>query len=154
MEKNKGNRTEKGTFAKGKSGNPKGRPNTSSAKLRASLARDGEKVAAVVVQAALSGDMVAAKMVLDRILPPLKAQTEQVHIDAPLPQKVGEIAEVFTKSIADGSLPLEVGLCVLDSLKALPEIMKAADIEERRQKLLAERDRINELISFVMRHMV
>lgn len=140
-------RTNKGTFAKGQSGNPAGRPRTESAKLRAAIAEHGEEVAAVVVDAALAGDMSAAKMVLDRILPPLKAQTEQARMDGPLPETIGELAEMFTKATADGSLPLEVGLRILDAIEALPKLLEASDKEERRQKWKAEGDYMDDLLS-------
>jgi hypothetical protein len=62
-----------GRWRKGQSGNPAGRPagrpNRSQAYLRELLAGDAEGVIRAVVRAATAGDMVAAKLILDRILP-------------------------------------------------------------------------------------
>src|SRR5207302_11121265 len=62
-----------GRWKKGVSGNPAGRPagspNRSQAHLREILAGDAERGVKAVVQAAIGGDMVAAKLVFDRILP-------------------------------------------------------------------------------------
>ena len=62
-----------GRWLKGQSGNPAGRPpgspNRSQAHLRELLAGGAERVVKAVVQAAISGDMAAAKLILDRLLP-------------------------------------------------------------------------------------
>ncbi len=62
-----------GRWRKGVSGNPAGRPvgrpNRGQEFLRELLAGDAERVVQSVVQAAISGDMTAAKLIFDRILP-------------------------------------------------------------------------------------
>jgi hypothetical protein len=62
-----------GRWVKGRSGNPHGRPpgspNHAHARLRTLIEDDGEKVVAAIVSAALGGDMHAAKLIIDRILP-------------------------------------------------------------------------------------
>ena len=71
-------------FQKGMSGNPKGRPKGSKNKstiLREAmetktdrmLSREVPKVLKVVIAAAIKGDMSAAKMILDRAVPVIKA---------------------------------------------------------------------------------
>ncbi len=63
----------KGQFVRGKSGNQSGRPrgsqNKSHMRLRAILAEDAESVLQRVITAALEGDMLAARLILDRALP-------------------------------------------------------------------------------------
>ena len=62
-----------GRFQRGKSGNPAGRPrgsaNSTHLSLRNLLSEHAEAVALRVVDAALAGDMMAARIVLDRALP-------------------------------------------------------------------------------------
>jgi hypothetical protein len=71
-------------FKKGMSGNPRGRPKGSKNKstiLREAmesktdrmLSREVPKVLKVVIDAAIKGDMSAAKMILDRAVPVIKA---------------------------------------------------------------------------------
>lgn len=71
-------------FTKGMSGNPRGRPKGSKNKstiLREAmenktdrmLSREVPKVLKVVIAAAIKGDMSAAKMILDRAVPVIKA---------------------------------------------------------------------------------
>jgi Family of unknown function (DUF5681) len=76
MPENTGEIQENGRFKKGKSGNPKGKPR--GAKHKASLLAeklfesDLEIVCSQVVQQAKEGNLMAAKIILDRLLPPRK----------------------------------------------------------------------------------
>lgn len=60
-----------GTFAKGTSGNPKGRPKSEIIALRKQIAPQAEAIIQQVIDQALAGDLTAAKIILDRVLPPL-----------------------------------------------------------------------------------
>ena len=61
-------------FKKGISGNPAGRPagKTPGAKLRKAIESKATDILQSVINAAIDGDMVACKMLLDRITPTLK----------------------------------------------------------------------------------
>lgn len=66
-------------FKPGQSGNPKGRkPGPSKiGKLRATLETGVPAILSALVDAAKTGDPVAAKIILDRVLPPLRPETRQ-----------------------------------------------------------------------------
>jgi hypothetical protein len=68
-----GEQRARGRWLKGQSGNPAGRPagrsNRIHAYLRQLLETDAEQVVRAVVKCAIAGDMGAAKLVLDRVLP-------------------------------------------------------------------------------------
>ena len=54
----------------GQSGNPKGRrPDAAVAKARLKLARSLPGILEVVIQAALAGDLAAAKLIVERLIP-------------------------------------------------------------------------------------
>lgn len=68
-------------FQRGKSGNPSGRPRGAKTAVRLLASEfisddDVRQVMATVVAAAKGGDMTAAGMVLDRVLPKLRPSTE------------------------------------------------------------------------------
>jgi hypothetical protein len=63
----------RGRWAKGQSGNPAGRPvgriNRAHHVLRELMLMDSQKVVRAVIDAAIAGDMVAARIVIDRLYP-------------------------------------------------------------------------------------
>jgi hypothetical protein len=67
------------TFKAGVSGNPSGKkPGCGRLqKLRTSLEKDLPGILATLTTQALAGDPVSARLILDRVLPPLKPETRQ-----------------------------------------------------------------------------
>ena len=69
----------------GESGNPSGRPPGSGQlqKLRFALAGDVPEILAALGAAAKAGDVQAARLILERILPPVKAIEQTVELRLP-----------------------------------------------------------------------
>ena len=66
-------------WAKGQSGNPAGRKRDSHINAaRVKLARHLSEVIDAVILAALSGDMRAARLILERLIPPITADYEKL----------------------------------------------------------------------------
>jgi len=113
-------RSAKGTFLKGVSGNPAGRPKSESVALRQKLAEQADDVMTVVVNAALAGDMQAAKLILDRVCPPLKPQSAPVLFDMPEIGGFSELGKSIIQAVSGGKLPAESkALCACASWAAL-----------------------------------
>ena len=74
-----------GKWKPGVSGNPKGKTPGSGElqKLRATLAADVPGILAGLVTAAKAGDTQAARLILERILPPVKAIEQAVALQLP-----------------------------------------------------------------------
>ena len=69
----------------GQSGNPKGRPKgeTTVAHLRAAIAEDVPAIVDKLKEQARAGDVTAARLLLERVLPPLKALELPVPLELP-----------------------------------------------------------------------
>jgi hypothetical protein len=128
-------RRKNGTFAKGQTGNPGGRPGNL-AKLRAKLTAGSDEVATVVLAAAKAGDMQACRLILERIVPALKPIAEPVafHLDD---QDLTSTARSIMRAIADGTLPGDQGKVLLDAVLGMSRVIEVADLERRLKALEA-----------------
>ncbi|MGC9456625.1 MAG: DUF5681 domain-containing protein [Halothiobacillaceae bacterium] len=128
-------RTKRGTFRKGVSGNPAGRPKSENAALRRKLATHGEAVADVVVEAALSGDIQAAKIVLERLCPPLKPSTAPVAINLPENPGIAGTARAIIEHAAQGQIAPDVAGQLVQSVAALARVVEIDELERRLEAL-------------------
>ncbi|MBE0400375.1 hypothetical protein EI168_09665 [Halomonas sp. FME1] len=124
-------RTKRGTFAPGTSGNPSGRPKSEHTILRQKLAAHGEEVAAVVVEAALQGDIQAAKIVLERLCPPLKPSTAPVTIELPENPGIADTARAIIEHAAQGQIAPDVAGQLVQSVAALARVVEIDELERR-----------------------
>lgn len=124
-------RTQRGTFKRGVSGNPSGRPKTENTRLRQQLAAHSEAVAAVVVDAALKGDLQAAKIVLERVCPPLKPIVSPVTITLPNNLGIADTARAIIEHAAHGEIAPDVAGQLVQAVAALARIIEIDELEQR-----------------------
>jgi hypothetical protein len=121
-------------FKKGQSGNPKGRPRGTgaNARLRQAIARDVPEILTALATAAKAGDVHAARLLLDRVLPTLKA------VDAPTPLALGNApadldgaATAVLAALSAGLLTPEQASAVAGALSGLVRVRESTELEER-----------------------
>ena len=129
-------RNQAGRFTKGCSGNPSGRPrgirNKSAKLIEALLAGDAEAVSVSVIDAAKNGDMTAARLVLDRLLPVRRDSP----INIPLPQiktaqDVAAAMAAILKSVGSGELTPDEGQQLSKLLESYLKTLVSSNLEER-----------------------
>lgn len=124
-------------FAPGKSGNPKGRPpkaNTVQV-LRDKLAKDADNIIASVVQAALAGDVQAAKLVLERVLPALKPVELATAIELPSTGTLTDQGRAVLGAVGAGQLPPAQGATVISAIAALARVAEIDELTKRIERL-------------------
>lgn len=116
----------------GQSGNPAGRtPGTGEVgKLRASIAKHLPEIITKLVEQAKAGDAQAARLLLERVLPPVKAS----ELPAPIPLPDGALADQGRAVVAaagSGALAPGQAAQLLAGLGALAKLIETDELAAR-----------------------
>lgn len=120
----------------GQTGNPKGRPPGQSAitKMRATLAADAPGILAGLVTAAKAGDVQAARLILERVLPPVKAVEQAVALVLPEGGTLTAKASAVLTAAAAGVLaPTQAAQLIA----ALGTVAKISEVDELAARITA-----------------
>ena len=125
----------------GQTGNPKGRPPGQSeiTRLRAFLAADVPEILAGLVLAAKSGDVQAARLILERILPPVKPIEQAVALQWPEGGTLTAKASAVLSAAAAGDLAPGQAAQLIAALGTLAKICEVDELAARIEKLEAAR---------------
>jgi hypothetical protein len=125
----------------GQTGNPKGRPPGQSeiTRLRASLAGDVPEILAGLVLAAKGGDVQAARLILERILPPVKPIEQAVALQLPERGTLTVKATAVLSAAAAGDLAPGQAAQLIAALGTLAKICEVDELAARIEKLEAAR---------------
>ena len=128
--------TKQGSWRKGQSGNPKGRPQGARNKtsLAAERLLDGESRALtrVCIDRALAGDSVALRLCMERILPPRKDRP--VRLALPTIGKATDVPSalaVVLKSVSNGELTPDEGVRVAQVIEQIRKAIETSELEQR-----------------------
>jgi hypothetical protein len=123
----------------GQSGNPKGRPPGVSAvtKMRQSLSGDVPEILAGLVAAAKGGDVQAARLILERVLPPLKGVELPVTLSLPDGGTLTAKANAMLVAAANGDLAPGQAAQLISALGSMAKIAEIDDLSARITKLEA-----------------
>jgi len=134
----------KTSFPPGRSGNPRGKPRGSGkAQAIAMAVSDGELrgIVAKLIEQAKAGDTTAARLLLDRLIPPLRP------VDAPLPAglslppaEAGLVAraQAVIDAVADGVLGVGQATALLGALADVARVVEVEDLARRLDALEAQ----------------
>lgn len=126
-------------FKPGESGNPQGRPKGSknrTTKLLESLGNDLEVLLDTTKRAALSGDMVAMRILLDRLLPPRKATVPDIEV--PYLEQANTISQkvdAILHAIGRGEVPADIGSQLITALGTAARIEEITQFKDRLEGL-------------------
>ena len=127
--------TEKKTsrWEPGQTGNPKGRPPGQSeiTRLRASLVSDVPEILAGLVMAAKGGDVQAARLILERILPPVKAVEQVVELKLPESGTLTVKASAVLSAAAAGNIAPGQAAQLIMALGTLAKITEIDELADR-----------------------
>ena len=130
-------RTKKGQFAAGQSGNPAGRPKGALGKAtrwREALEPHGDELFKVAVEHALSGDMTALKLCLERISPAIKPNADPIEFILQ-GENLSQKAESVLQAIADGVIDVDSGRKLIGAISDLGKILEITELEKRLTQL-------------------
>ncbi len=118
-------------FQPGQSGNPAGRPKdkTPATLLRKTIADDMPEIIKTLVELAKGGDVQAAKILLDRICPPLRSQA--LAISLPVNGSLSEQGNEIIKATMAGQIPPDIGSQLITALAHQAKIIEIDELTKR-----------------------
>lgn len=127
-------------FKKGQSGNPKGRPkgarNKATIAVEALLDGQAKALTQKAVEQALSGDMTALRLCLERICPPRKDRP--IQVDLPKMQKATDCVAVISSifdAVGAGEITPEEAQKLSAIVEVLRKVFETQELEARIEML-------------------
>ena len=125
-------------FKPGESGNPSGRPrgarNKASVLAQRLMENQTEAVVQTVINAALTGDMSACKLIVERLLPPVKERPLDADLKLPATISAANAGKVFSevfKAVVKGGLHPSEGKTLVDLMNAYLTAHEYSELSER-----------------------
>jgi hypothetical protein len=125
---------------KGSSGNPSGRAPGSKNKatqIRDAIGDQIPEIIAALVEQARQGDVPSARLILERVLPPVRAVGPTVDVDLEGFED-GDLAartEAVMLALGRGEIPVDVGQTLLSAISTQASIMETAELTQRISRL-------------------
>jgi hypothetical protein len=117
----------------GQSGNPAGRkPGTGAvSKLRAGIAEHMPEILNQLVSAAKRGDVQASRLLLERVLPPIRASELPVVLETHESASLAEQGAAVLRAVASGEIPPSQGGILLSAIATLAKVVEFDDLVRR-----------------------
>lgn len=133
-----------GRWKKGESGNPQGRRPGSDklSQIRAGISAFLPDVISKLISQALSGDVGASRLLLERTVPPLKPIEVPVALKLPKNGTLVAQAKCVLSEAASGAITPTQASILISAIGALAKIVEACELEQRITKLEMNRGNI------------
>ena len=122
-------------FKPGQSGNPAGKPkgakNKATVLAQSLFEGEAETLIRKIIELAKDGDMQALRVCIDRLCPPIKAQSATVQVDIPETESITDLAKAFIKAAAEGRLPPDVAAQLVSAVGTLARVVEIDQLKER-----------------------
>ncbi len=123
-------------FAKGISGNPKGRPKGSRHKttmmLQTLMEGDAAAIVQTVINQAKAGDMAAARVIIDRLIPPARERPVSLTLpDTSSAEGIAAAQNVILQAVADGELLPTEAATLAGIVEARRRAIETVELEQR-----------------------
>ncbi len=132
-------------FAKGKSGNPRGRPagarNKASLMLDKLMERGAQDIVETVIDRAKGGDMTAARLILERLVPPAKERPIAIELPTTCDaQSVADAQALVIAAMASGGLLPGEASTIMSMLESRRKGIETVELEARIKSLEENRN--------------
>ena len=120
-------------FTKGQSGNPAGRPKNSGAlgEIRKSILNHVPDIITRLVINAKCGDVMAAKLLLERVLPPVKSIEEPVVFNLTEQGNLTDQGNAILQAASEGELTPSQASSLLSGLGSLARVKELDELDKR-----------------------
>lgn len=128
-------------FLPGQSGNPRGRPRNSASRdqLRKTISEELPGIIQSLIEQAKAGDTVAAKLLLDRALPTLKPESDQVTFEIAGDDKLARIGMSIIEAVSRGDIAPDNGNSIMSALATQAKLIETSELIARIEALEAQR---------------
>lgn len=126
------NKTSANLWKPGQSGNPAGRPpgQSSITRLRGQLEADVPGILQALITAAKGGNVQAARLILERVLPPVKSVEPCIELALVEKTLTGKGMAVL-EAVSTGELAPSQGSQLITSIGSLARVSEIDDLERR-----------------------
>lgn len=124
-------------FKKGMSGNPLGKPKGTAKiqPLRDLIAQALPDIIHTLISLARTGDTQAAKLLLERALPPLKPQSEPVRFDVASNDTMAAIGQSIVDAVSRAELQPDSAVMILNALTSQAKLIESTELVKRIEQL-------------------
>jgi hypothetical protein len=88
-------------------------------------------IAAIMVEKAKEGDTAAASLVMSRVMPVLRPQSDKVCFSFDASAPVAQQVEQVLQAISEGAVAPDVGKQIIDAIGTLSDVRAAEELEQR-----------------------